>query len=68
MLLIVYTPRDYIAMQDTLGVSLVLLLVLLLLTWGVSAFFRPSERSQQEELARQERIKAQSRQRLASRR
>lgn len=67
MLLRIYTPRDYMAMQGTLGVSLVLLVGMLLLAWGVAAFFKPSERENAEELARQERIKAQSRQRRASR-
>ncbi len=66
MLLIIYNPKAYTASPGSLGLSVVIVLVMVLLAFAV-AFLFPSKRAKAEELAREERIKAQSRQRRAYR-
>ena len=65
MLFIIYNPKAYTATPGSLGLSLVIVMVLL--AWAMAVLF-PSKRAKKEELACQERIKAQSRQRRADRR
>jgi heme exporter protein D len=67
MLLIIYNAREYAAPQGPLWLAVAIVAVLLLLAFAVAAFV-PPKRVIEEELARQERIKAQSRELRAGRR
>jgi len=67
MLLIIYNPKAYTATPGSLGLSVVIVMVVLLVAFAVAVLF-PSKRAKEEELAREELIKAQSRQRRADRR
>lgn len=67
MLLIIYTSRGYAAPQAPLWIAVAIVAVMLLVAFAVAVLF-PSKRAKEEELAREELIKAQSRQRRADRR
>ena len=68
MLLIIYhSARGDAGPQSPLWLSVVIVLVMLLVAFAMAVLF-PSKRAKEEELARQERIKAQSRQLRAGRR